>query len=650
MIDLINLSIQYGGTFLFENVNLKINPGEHIALVGANGSGKSTLLRLLTGNEKPETGEIAIKKNLRIGYLPQEFSGLKGLPLKEEVRVSLPNISDLEIEEKEIIGLLESTDHSDQKYPELIDRLGEIHHLQEALDFYRINSNIEEILIGLGFQEEEFLKNSFAFSGGWRMRILLAKILLSQNDILLLDEPTNHLDFDSLSWLINFLTEYKGAYLIVSHDTYFLNSVTNKTLEIYNDKLSYYNGTYEQYIDFREEREEQLESTRLQQQKEIKHIEKFIERFRYKATKAKQVQSRIKMLEKISRIENADNAETVRIRFPDPPHSGILPLTVEGLSKSFGDNVVLDNLDLQIERGEKVALLGRNGTGKTTFVKLISDRLEPDKGKLIRGHNALVSYYAQEAAEELNPDENILEAVSNIDPDYKESFLRTVLGSFLFHGDDILKKIRVLSGGEKSRVALARMLLSKANFLILDEPTNHLDISSKAILQNALIKFPGTAVIVSHDIDFLLPLITKVVEFRKRSVKIYPGGIDYFLEKKKDEDIKIIPKNTEPIAKQPKPGKDNKRIEAELRQERYNRTKNLKNLISRIEKEIAVLEKNIQILEDKFASPGFYDDQAGARSASAEYEKYKAELEIKFASWTQFTEELEKIEAEFSGL
>ena len=644
MIDIRNLSIQFTGENLFSNVNLKINRGDRIALVGSNGSGKSTLLRLLTGEEHPETGDLYIQKGTRTGYLPQEFIALKGKNLLEEVRSSVYNIADIEKREKELLREIE-IENDIQKKSEIASLIGELNSGKERIDYYSIDSRAQKVLIGLGFSETDFERNIEEFSGGWQMRAELAKLLLEENDLLLLDEPTNHLDIDSLRWLTAFLKSYRGAMIIVSHDRYFINAVTERTLEIYNKNVSFFNGRFSEYQEYREERNRQILAEYKNQQKKRKSVEKFIERFRYKATKAKQVQSRIKQLDKDENIILPDEENEINIRFPDPPKSGIIPIELKDISKWYGNLEVFSNFSLQIERGDKIALVGPNGAGKTTLSKIISGRLSPTGGERMTGHNTSVSYYAQEVTEDLDMTKDVLDSMMDISDEYTPGQLRTLLGSFLFSDEDIFKKVSVLSGGEKSRVALAKLMLTKANLIILDEPTNHLDFNSKKVLQQALINFSGTVVLVSHDIDFLAPITNKTIEVRDNRLKIYYGNINYYLEKKEEEEEQVTsaPKQT-PKENGKVTRKEQKRIEAELRKKRYELTRDLKKNIETAEK---ALEENEAIkvrLEEELADPEIYNNSGMAKEKNLEYGKIKETLENLYENWAALQEELEEIE------
>lgn len=647
MIDIKKLSIQFTGENLFENVYLRISKHDKIALVGSNGTGKSTLLKLLYGIEQPESGEIYRQKGIRIGYLQQDLISSKGQTLFAEVKSSLPDLKSLDEREVEIIEGLNSPSLSDDDREELLEELGEIHHKKEDIDFYSADSRIEKVLEGLGFKSKDFARNTAEFSGGWQMRIQLAQILLAENDLILLDEPTNHLDLDTLTWLEEFLQNFKGSLIIVSHDRHFVNSVTNKTIEVFDKQIGFFPGNYNAYLKFKDERDLQLRVQQKTQEKKIKETERFIERFRYKSTKAKQVQSRIKQLEKLDTISIAEEEKRIELRFPDPPRSGIVPVELKNISKSYGDLPVLKNVNMLIERGDKIAIVGPNGAGKTTLAKIIGGKLKPSGGELIYGHNTLFSYYEQEVADALNPEDDLIDTLEEMNNDLSVGHLRSILGSFLFSGDDVFKKVKVLSGGEKSRVALARLLLTQSNLIILDEPTNHLDFSSKEILKRALMEFTGTLIIVSHDIDFLEPITTKVIEIRDQHVKVIVGGIGYYLQKQKEENkIEIESKFTEQKANR----KDQKRLEAEIRQQKFVLTKDLKSALEKCENEILNLESAKNKLEEDLVNPRIFSNPQLAKEKNLDYEKTKSQLDTKYNRWTELTHQIEEIEKNLSEL
>jgi len=650
MIDLVNISLQFGGKYLFKDVNYKISSEDKISLVGANGTGKSSLLKIIAGFLHPESGNVLKQKRISIGYLPQDHVTHSGKTLLEEASSALSDIIELQKKESEITTALENSELSDEEKMDLAHQLGEVHHMLEGLDSYSAQSKVEKILIGLGFEETDFERLTDQFSGGWQMRIALAKILIRQNDILLLDEPTNHLDIDSLEWLIDFLKVYNGGLLIVSHDKNFVNQVTNRTLEIFLGKFYTFKGDYDSYIKYKTERDELAVQQFEQQQKKIKETEKFIERFRYKATKARQVQSRIKQLEKVELIELPESKTEIDIRFSEPPQSGRTPIKLTNIFKSYGDKKVFEGIDFEIEKGEKIAFVGPNGAGKSTLAKIIAGVIDFNSGERILGHNTIVSYYAQDVADNLNPDLEILETVDGIAEEKTLGQLRSLLGSFLFSGDDVFKKVGVLSGGEKSRVALCKILLTKANFIILDEPTNHLDYTSKLILQKALLAFKGTLILVSHDIDFLRPIATKVIDIRKGKLKTYLGDIDYFLSKR---DFSLIERDAETDVRKTKPEvsnanrKDQKRIEAEVRQQKHKATKDLVKEISKLENQISKFEITIKDLESKLADPAIYSNGETAKQTTNDFNQAKSNLDSAMKKWEELQEQLLDIESKF---
>lgn len=647
MIDFSRISLQFNGKFLFRDVSFKINSSDKISLVGANGTGKSSLLKIICGDLQPEDGKVLKQKGITVGYLPQDHITHIGKTLLDEAKSALTDIILLYNKEKEITAFLEDKNMPDEKRDDLIHQLGEIHHRLEELDSYSAESKVEKILIGLGFEESDFNKLTNHFSGGWQMRIALAKILISQNDILLLDEPTNHLDLDSLEWLINFLKSYRGALLIVSHDKHFVNTVTNKTLEIFLGKFNTFNGDFDAFLKFKAERDAQLENQFALQQKKIKETEKFIDRFRYKSTKAKQVQSRVKQLEKIQLIELPDSKDDIYIKFPTPPPSGKINIELKSIGKFFGEKEVLTSVDFTVNRGDKIAFVGPNGAGKTTLAKIISGVIDFSSGERIIGYNTIISYYAQDVADNLQPDLDIIETVDGIAENKTIGQLRSLLGSFLFSGDDVFKKIGVLSGGEKSRVALAKILLTKANFIILDEPTNHLDISSKEILQQALIDFAGSLILVSHDVDFLHPIVNKIVDIRKGQIKFYEGRMEYYLQKRLEVVTSGKEKDNNKTQSEILSRKDQKRLDAELRQKKSQATRGITNEISKIEKVIEELEKKESELENLLADEKIYSNPNKSKEITLDYKKVKEDLNYKLAEWTRLSEELQKIEAKF---
>ncbi|MEW5843717.1 MAG: ABC-F family ATP-binding cassette domain-containing protein [Bacteroidota bacterium] len=646
MIDIKNLSVQFTGENLFEGVNLKIGKHDKTALVGSNGTGKSTFLKLLYGLELPESGVIKKQKGIRLGYLPQDSISFKGFSLLDEVKSALQDIKTLDMREKEIVDGLNDDSIGEDDRNELLEELGEIHHKKEEIDFYSADSKIEKVLMGLGFKERDFFRRTEEFSGGWQMRIQLAKILLADNDLILLDEPTNHLDIDTLTWLEEFLQNFMGGLLIVSHDRHFVNKVTAKTLEVFDKQISFFPGNYDAYLKFKDEREIHLRIFQKNREKKIRETEKFIERFRYKATKAKQVQSRIKQLEKLDTVSISEEEKKIDLRFPEPPKSGIVPVELANVSKLFGELKVLTEVNLQIERGDKIAIVGPNGAGKTTLAKIIGHKLAPTSGKVNYGHNTIVSYYEQEVADSLDPDKDLIDTLDDTKFDLTPGQIRTILGSFLFSGDDVFKKVGVLSGGEKSRVALAKLLLTESNLIILDEPTNHLDYSSKEVLQRALSEFTGTLIIVSHDIDFLRPIANKILEIRNQQAKIFIGGIEYYLQKREEIIEEVINKDDQQAAKITR--KDQKRYEAEIRQKKFELTKDLKKELTACEKSIGNLELKKSDLETELADPKIFSNPELAKSKNIDYEETKTRLEEKYSRWANLSHQIEQIETSFS--
>lgn len=652
MIDIVNLSLQFGGKYLYRDVNFKINSGDKISLVGSNGTGKSSLLKMLNGMIEPEKGDIFKRKNIAIGYLPQENVTHKGRTLLDEALAGVPDLIELQEKETEITVLLNDPEIDDEEKMGLVEQLGEIHHRLEEIDSYSAEARVEKVLLGLGFLASDFEKLTDHFSGGWQMRIALAKMLIAENDLMMMDEPTNHLDIDSLEWLTGFLKTYKGALLLVSHDRRFVNAVTNKTLEIFNTDFTVFNGNFDHYLKAKAERDERLEHEYDQQQRKMKDIQQFVDRFRYKSSKAKQVQSRVKMLEKFDKIDLPDFEKSISFRFPEPPKSGEIVYEVKNLVMKFGDNLVLDKIDLRIERGDKIAFVGPNGAGKSTLSKIIASVLKPTSGDKVPGYNTSIAYFSQEQSEVLDPELDVLETIAMEATDMSLPQIRALAGSFLFSADDVFKKVGVLSGGEKSRVALALLLLKKANLLIMDEPTNHLDYASKQILQQALIKFKGSLVIVSHDVDFLHPIVNKIAEIRRGSFRLFPGTIDYYLMKRGEEMMErdnptgpATPVKSDDSANINR--KNQKRAEAELRNQKYLATKQINAEIDKLEKRIETLEEAVATLESELALEEVYKDAQLTKKKTAEYNSAKAELDSVLSIWEKLAEKLENILKQF---
>lgn len=647
MISAENLSIQFSGEYLFHSASFKINSGDKIGVVGPNGCGKTTLLRLIAGIQEPESGSFNFQSGISIGYLPQDYiSEDSDKSLFDEVYRSNSKLIELEVAEKNLLHKLRSS--QDQSS---VKKLGEVQEKIHEINPEVFKSNIKKILTGLGFNESDFTKNVSLFSGGWKMRIALSKILLSDPDILLLDEPTNHLDLDSLEFLIKYLQRFSGAIMIVSHDQHFLNTITQKTLGFSFDTITMYNGNVKSYLEAEESKREQLIASYKNQQQKIKQIERFIERFRYKATKARQVQSRIKMLDKIEKIDLLDEDHTISFNFNNSPRSGKVVLRLERVSKSFGDHIVFDEIELEIDREDKIAIVGINGSGKTTLSKIIADEDKIDSGEKILGHNVMVGYFSQDIAENLDLNISVIETVENVDPSKSQRELRTILGCFLFQGDDVFKKVKVLSGGEKSRLALTKILLRPSNFLIMDEPTNHLDINSKKILQDALIDYDGSLLIVSHDVDFLDPIVNKVIEVKDKKIKTYLGNVSEYLAKmgERGSNPAIETKSEGPFGESKVNQKRlQKRSEAEARQKFYQVTKIVKAKIHSIEKEISALEKNKQKIEAEMNDLSFIE-KINNQNIFIEYRDLTERLQKLYTDWEQHSNEYLEKENMFFG-
>jgi ATP-binding cassette subfamily F protein 3 len=660
MILLQNISIQFGGEYLFKNLSLQIGAHDRIGLVGANGTGKTTLLKILVGLTQPDSGSVQKANYVSVGYLPQDGVTAKGKTLYEEVKSAFENIIAVENQLEQInsqIQNFDSTKNSEDDHNELIELQGELQHKLESLDSYRMQSEVEKVLMGLGFAVKDFSRITDEFSGGWQMRIALAKLLLSNPSLLLLDEPTNHLDLDSLRWLEDYMRSYVGSIIMVSHDRMFLDNMIKKTLAFSNGKLESYSGNYSFFEIEQKNRKELLLNSQKNQQQQMKQTQQFIDRFRYKATKARQVQSRIKQLEKIDLIEVEGEEKEISFHFPQPKPSGAVVLEIQNLTKQYpltqsnsindGENIltVLNDINLTVERGDKIALVGVNGAGKSTLSRIISNSEQPTSGEVKFGYNVTTAYFAQTQVDELESDMEVLQIVETVASGETRTQIRTLLGCFLFQGDDVFKKVRVLSGGEKSRLALAKMLLQPANFLVMDEPTNHLDMRSKKVLQEALKNFEGTYIIVSHDRHFLDPVVNKVIEVRNRSIKTYLGNIsDYIAAKEKETqsfnqnvELRAKTNNTEFSEK------ERKRIEAEERQQLYKITKPFKEKLAAVEKEIKKKEKLKLEYEAAMAEPDFYTDTHKVKTTSSEYKSIDNELTNLYSKWANLSDQMEKL-------
>ncbi|NDV46151.1 ABC transporter ATP-binding protein [Paludibacter sp. 221] len=643
MISVEHLTVEFGGSPLFDDIGFLVNPKDKIALVGKNGAGKTTLLRIFAGKQQPTKGNVIIPKDISIGYLPQHMIHNEGTTVLEEAEKAFEHITGLQAEiERMNVELAERTDYESNGYQALIDRLTQANEHLQIIGNGNFHADIEKTLLGLGFMRTDFNRQCSEFSGGWRMRVELAKILLQRPKVLLLDEPTNHLDIESIQWLENFLMTSDSAVLLVSHDKAFIDAVTNRTIEISLGKIYDYSVNYSRYLELRKERREQQIRAYENQQKMIQDTEDFIERFRYKATKAVQVQSRIKQLEKVERLEvDLEDNSRLSLKFPPAPRSGSIPLEVEHLSKAYGNHLVLDNIGLIINRGEKVAFVGKNGEGKSTLVKCIMDEIDYS-GTLKLGHNVKIGYFAQNQASLLDEERTVFETIDYVAVGDIRTKIRDILGAFMFGGEAVDKKVKVLSGGERSRLAMIRLLLEPVNLLILDEPTNHLDIRSKEVLKDALKAFDGTAIIVSHDREFLDGLVTKVYEFGNKKIREHLGGIYEFLQNKKIESLKELemsqPKQS--ADEKPKESSENK-LSYEARKELNKKIKKAEKDVEQAEASIGQMETELSVLAKELESP----EKASDPDFILSYNKKQRELEQKMYEWEILSEDLESLKA-----
>jgi ATP-binding cassette subfamily F protein 3 len=643
MISVNNLSVQFSGTPLFDHVSFIINDKDRIGLVGKNGAGKSTLLKIINKLHKQDEGDVIVPSGGTIGYLQQEIISGSSNTVVEEAMTAFSEIVEL----KEKIASLEHEikiriDFDSEEYHDLIRKHSECYERFNLLEGSSIQTNTEKVLTGLGFEIKEFSQPMNSFSSGWQMRVELAKILLKVPDVILLDEPTNHLDIESIQWLEEYLINYKGAVVLVSHDRAFLDNVTKRTIEISLGKIYDYRANYSGYVTLREERLDSQIATYNNQQRQIRQIERFVERFRYKATKAAQVQSRIKMLEKIDEIElDIFDDSSINFRFPKAPHSGKIVLEAKHLIKDYPQKSVLYDLNFSVIKNDRIAFVGKNGEGKTTLSKVIVKQT-PHTGELKYGHNVVIGYYAQDQSDFLDPDRTVFQTIDDIATGDIRPRIRTILGGFLFSGDTIDKKVKVLSGGEKSRLSLAKLLLVPSNLLILDEPTNHLDMHSKDILKNALIRYDGTLIVVSHDRDFLRGLTNRVFEFKKGTIKEYLGDIYDFLDARKLQTLSQLEasdKTTEPAKK----ASYNKEIWAR-RKDFDKEIRKIQNQITKSESEIEMLEDEIRKTEEMLIQPEKFKDKVIGGQLFNDYEKWKSLLEKEMKKWEYLNMQKEELE------
>lgn len=643
MISIEGLKVEFGVTPLFQDVSFVINKKDRIALVGKNGAGKSTMLKILAGLQRPTEGTVAVQRGITIGYLPQVMVLSDTRTVMAEAEMAFEHIFEMQDRLARMNQeLADRTDYNSESYHELIDRFTHENERFLMMGGTNYKAEIERTLVGLGFDRKDFDRPTSEFSGGWRMRIELAKLLLRRPDVLLLDEPTNHLDIESIQWLENFLRVSPGAVVLVSHDRAFINNVTNRTIEISCGRIYDYKVSYDEFVVLRKERREQQLRAYENQQKEIKDTEDFIERFRYKATKAVQVQSRIKQLEKIVPIEvDEEDTSSLHLKFAPATRSGNYPVICEGVRKAYGDHVVFHDVTLTISRGEKVAFVGKNGEGKSTLVKCIMDQI-PYDGKLVIGHNVQIGYFAQNQAQLLDGELTVFDTIDRVAKGDIRLKIRDILGAFMFGGEASDKKVKVLSGGERSRLAMIKLLLEPVNFLILDEPTNHLDMRSKDVLKEAIREFDGTVIVVSHDREFLDGLVTKVYEFGGGVVKEHIGGIYDFLQKKQMENLNELQLSQSPTSEArkvaPEPVSESK-LSYEAQKEQARKARKLEKQVAECEERISKLEQQIQELENKMATP----EGASDMQLYEQHRQLKQQVASEEEEWERLSLELEEL-------
>jgi len=643
MISVDQLVVSFGGFELFKGISLLVSPKDRIGLVGKNGAGKSTLLKILAGHQLPNEGVVSVPSDVRLGYLPQHMEIFDGRTVFEEAITSFEEILDLERRIEDLNHQISTrTDYESEEYHRLLDHVTEFNERFHMLGGNNFEAEVERTLIGLGFVRSDFTRQTSEFSGGWRMRIELAKILLKRPDVFLLDEPTNHLDIESIQWLEDFLRTYNGAVVLVSHDRAFLDAITNRTVEITLGRIYDFKSNYSRYLILRKELKETQMAAYVNQQKMIADTEEFIARFRYQATKAVQVQSRVKALDRLERLEVDDEDNSaLRIKFPPALRSGTVVAEVRELTKNYGKLNVLKEIDLTIERGEKVAFVGKNGEGKTTLARIIMSELEYQGGMKL-GHNVKIGYYAQNQANLLDPELTVFDTIDRIAVGEIRTKIRNILGGFMFSGEDAEKKVKVLSGGERSRLAMVKLMLEPVNLLVLDEPTNHLDMRSKEILKQALIDYDGTVIIVSHDREFLDGLVNCVYEFKDKKVKQHLGGIYEFLRRKKMESMKELEKKDLPLNQEVKTQKieEAEKVSFDERKEINKNINKLEKSIEKNEQDIASLEQKIAEMDKTLAETNGSDPEIFKK-----YDRMKKDLENKMYEWEILHEQLGELNA-----
>ncbi|MDY6326050.1 MAG: ABC-F family ATP-binding cassette domain-containing protein [Bacteroidales bacterium] len=641
MIQINRLSVNFTGDFLFRDVSFSVGDRDRVGLVGHNGAGKSTLLKIINRDLEPTSGSMVITSGHRIGYLPQELAGTSKLTVWDEAISAFKELKSIESDLGRLTAeLAERDDYQSAEYAKLAQRISDLNDIHLNLGGSTMEADTEKVLLGMGFLREEFGKNMSEFSNGWQMRVCLAKILLQKPEIILLDEPTNHLDIESIQWLEDYLVGYDGCVILVSHDRAFLDRVTTRTIEITLGNIQDYKCSYSKYVEQRLERIENQQSAFANQQKEIARIERFIERFRYKATKSAQVQSRIKMLEKMDRVEvdGYDNS-AISFKFPPAPHSGLVVVETKKLSLGYDTKPhVLKDVDFRLERGERVAFVGRNGEGKSTMVKAIVGALAPEDGSLSLGYNVVPGYYAQNQAQLLNPEKTVFETIDDVAVGDMRPKIRTMLGSFLFDTEDTEKKVKVLSGGEKARLAIAKLLLSPFNLLILDEPTNHLDMPSKDVLKNALLQYEGSLILVSHDRDFLQGLTSKVYEFRNHGVNAFSGDVYDFLNQRRIESLNVLSSRNVSDKVQNAPKSSNKALWEEKKL-RESDDRKRKNRLKKIEETISLLQKELADIEARLADPESNAEEIASGELYQRYQSVKDSIEENEMEWLELSED-----------
>ena len=659
MLTVNSLDIRYGEKHLFNNVSARINDNDRIGLVGVNGAGKSTLLKIISGIAETDPGIVNRPKRFSISYLPQEATALDtGRTIYQEAENAFAETLVLQQDLDGVNRQLAAVDPENPEYSILLKQQADLQHRLERVDIFRVQSQIEKILMGLGFSMEDFDRPSSSLSGGWLMRLMLAKLLLAMPDLLLLDEPTNHLDLDSLTWLENFLLTYDGGMVIISHDRTFLDQVTSSTWELSLGKLTVFKGNYSKYVADKEIRMQVERAAYDNQQAQIRQTMRFVQRFRAKSTKAKQVQSRLKQLSRMDRVELAETEQQVAFHFPPAAPSGRLALDIESLNKQYDGKTVFRDISFQLQRGDKMAVVGVNGAGKSTLMRILAGLEKKDAGRVKPGHNVKISYFGQHQAQELSPGLTALQTLSAVAGDMTITEMRSLLGAFLFRGDEVDKKVQVLSGGEKSRLALAKMIVQPANLLILDEPTNHLDMSSQEILQEAMTQYDGTIIIVSHNRHFVNGFVNKVLEIRSGRATLYEGNIDDYLYKLKTMgekpaaseeggEGKSVPDENGPGKPR---GKAARQEQAKIRQEKSRKLAPLKKEVESAEAEIGKLESRRKELEQFMADPELYQDQDRFAEYSKEYNSLERKLERLYARWEEVQAQVENVEAEFADL